>query len=90
MNFRATFGNLTLAALALSSLFLPGRALAAESIKGQVLGGGEPISNSKVTLYAATAGEPKQLAQTKTDNQGQFEARVTGAPADSSLYLLGL
>src|SRR5215467_1753387 len=89
MDFRASFAtNLTLAALALSTLFLAGRAFAAESIKGQVLGGGAPIANSKVTLYAATAGEPKQLAQTKTDNQGQFEIRVTGAPRDSSLYLL--
>jgi hypothetical protein len=89
MDFRATFAtNLTLAALAISSLILGGRALAAESIKGQVLGGGAPIANSKVTLYAATAGEPKQLAQTKTDNQGQFEVRVAGASPDSSLYLL--
>src|SRR5215471_10258314 len=87
MDFRATFGNLTLTVLAFSSLLFPGRALAPESIKGQVFGGGEPIGNSKVTLYAATAGEPKQLAQTKTDNQGQFEVRVTGAPAGSSLYL---
>src|SRR5215471_393685 len=89
MDFRASFATkLTLAALAISSLILGGRAHAAESIKGQVLGGGAPIANSKVTLYAATAGEPKQLAQTKTDSQGQFEIRVTGAPRDSSLYLL--
>src|SRR5499427_10349642 len=88
MDFRAFATNLTLAALALSTLFLAGRASADETIKGQVLGGGAPISNSKVTLYAATAGEPRQLAQTKTDNQGQFEVRVTGAPRDSILYLL--
>jgi hypothetical protein len=79
---------MTLAGLVLSSLFLSGRARADETIQGQVLGGGAPIANSKVTLYAATTGEPKQLAQTKTDNQGRFEVRVTGAPADSSLYLL--
>src|SRR5262252_2193155 len=88
MDFRAFATNLTLAALALSTLFLAGRAFAAESIRGQVLGGSAPIANSKVTLYAATAGEPRQLAQTKTDNQGQFEVRVTGAPRDSILYLL--
>src|SRR5215470_324310 len=88
MNLRAVPRKLTLAGLALSSLFLTGRALANETIKGQVLGGGAPIVNSKVTLYAATAGEPKQLAQAKTDNQGQFQVRVTRAPAGSSLYLI--
>src|SRR5215472_10119016 len=88
MNRRKVDRKLILAGLALSSVFLVGRALADENIKGKVLGGGGPIANSKVTLYAATAGEPKQLAQTKTNNQGQFEVRVTGAPADSSLYLL--
>lgn len=80
--------RLTLAGLVLSSLFLAGRAPAAETIKGQVLGGGAPIANSRVTLYAATAREPKQLAQTRTNHEGQFELRVTGAPADSSLYIV--
>src|SRR5215472_17121686 len=89
MDFRASFATkLTLAVLGLSSLILGQRAFAAESIKGQVLGAGKPIANSKVTLFAATAGEPKQLAQTKADNQGQFEVQVTGAPPGSSLYLL--
>jgi len=88
MNLQAVRRRLVLASLALSSLLLVGRASADETIKGQVLGGGAPIANSKVTLYAATAGEPKQLAQTKTDSEGRFEVRATGAPADSSLYLL--
>ena len=38
-------------------------------------------------LITATAGEPKQLAQAKTENEGRFELRVTGAP-DSSLYIV--
>src|SRR5215469_13664680 len=88
MNLRAIRRRWALAALALSSLLLVERAPADESIKGLVLGGGEPIANSKVTLYAATAVEPKQLAQTKSDNEGRFEVRATGTPADSSLYLL--
>src|SRR5215469_6609343 len=88
MNLRVARRTLTLAGLVLSSLFLALRALADETIQGQVLGGGAPIANSKVTLYAATTGEPKQLAHTKTDNQGRFEVRVTERPADSSLYLL--
>ena len=88
MNLRAVRGRLALAGLALSSLLLVERAPADETIKGEVLGGGAPIANSKVSLFAATADEPKQLAQTKTDDEGRFEVRATGAPADSSLYLL--
>src|SRR5450755_996622 len=38
----------------------------------------------------ASAGAPKQLAQTKTDNDGRFELRTTGAPVDSSLYLVAI
>jgi hypothetical protein len=34
---------------------------AADTIKGQVLGGGQPISSSTVTLWAASAGAPTQL-----------------------------
>ena len=34
--------------------------------------GGAPIAQSTVTLWAASAGAPKQLAQTKTDNERQF------------------
>ena len=52
-------------------VFLIGQALAAD-IKGQVMGGGAPIAQSTVTLWAASAGAPKQLAQTKTDNDGKF------------------
>lgn len=88
MNLRAVRRRLALAGLALASLLMVGRASADETIKGQVLGGGGPIANSKVTLYAATAGEPKQLAQTNADNEGRFEVRATRAPSDSSLYPL--
>jgi hypothetical protein len=41
-----------------------------------------------VTLWAASAGVPKQLAQTKTDNEGRFEVRTEGAQPDSSFYLV--
>ena len=53
-----------------------------------MLGGGAPIAQSTVTLWAASAGEPKQLAETKTDNEGRFELRSSGASVDSSLYLV--
>src|SRR5215469_9610748 len=68
--------------------FLAGRALADEIIRGQVLGGGAPIVKSTVTLYAATGDAPKQLAQAMTDDEGRFEVRTTGAPAEVSLYFL--
>ena len=61
-------------------VLLTGAAAAADSVKGQVLGGGAPIAQSTVTLWAASADAPKQLAQTKTDNEGRFEVRITGAP----------
>ncbi len=83
---QTTAVKLTLAALVISGMFLATRAFAAD-IKGQVMGGGSPIAQSTVTLWAASSGAPKQLAQTKTDDEGRFEASTAGAPADSSLYL---
>ncbi len=59
----------------------------AADIKGQVIGGGAPIAESTVTLMQASAGAPRQLAQTKSDGNGNFAIHGTGAP-DSSLYLV--
>ena len=87
MHSQTTAVKLTLAALAISGMFLATRAFAAD-IKGQVMGGGAPIAQSTVTLWAASSDAPKQLAQTKTDNEGRFEIRGAGAPADASLYLV--
>jgi hypothetical protein len=42
-------------------------------IEGQVQAGGGPLSNSTVTLWAAGAAEPRQLAQARTNNDGRFE-----------------
>src|SRR5271155_1473500 len=62
---------------------------AAENINGQVLGAGAPIANSTVTLWAASAGAPKQLAQTRTGAEGRFAISAAEAPGnDSSLYLI--
>ena len=41
-------------------------AAAAVRIGGQVQAGGAAVANSTVTLWAASSGEPKQLAQTQT------------------------
>ncbi len=65
--------KLALVTLIVSSVLLAEAAYAADTIKGQVLGGGAPIAQSTVTLWEASAGAPKQLAQTKTDNEGRFE-----------------
>jgi len=81
--------KLRLAAV-MSILFtvLSGQAFADETIKGQVLGGGAPIANSSVTLWEASTGAPKQVAQTKTNGDGRFEVRSKDAANDSILYLI--
>ncbi len=79
--------KLVFGAIALN-LFHGGAALAADSIKGQVLGGGAPIAKSTVTLWAASAAAPKQLAQAQTNADGRFEVRSKGAPSDAVYYLV--
>src|SRR5262245_66422710 len=59
-------------AFAISGLWLGGPAYGANSITGQVLGAGAPIANSTVTLWATTAGDPKQLAQTRAGADARF------------------
>src|SRR5258708_1115811 len=58
-------------------------------LRGQVLGGGAPIANSTVTLWAASAGAPRQLGQTRTGADGRFALNAAGAPGkDNTLYLI--
>ena len=62
---------------------------AADTIKGNVLGGGQPIANSTVTLWAASAGAPTQLGQARTGVDGSFTINSTDAPdKDAILYLI--
>jgi len=42
------------------------------NLDGSVLAAGAPISNSMVTLWAATADAPKELAETRTNDAGKF------------------
>jgi hypothetical protein len=64
-------------------------AAAAVHIDGQVQAGGAPLANSTVTLWQASAGDPKQLAQTQTSSDGRFELGTDETPgADVSLYLV--
>ena len=77
-----------LGSFALASALIAGQ-VAADSISGRVLGGGAPIANSTVTLWAATAGAPAQLGQAKTDSNGQFSLSAAVAPTmGASLYLV--
>ncbi len=62
---------------------------AAVNIEGQVKVGGGALANSTVTLWVASAAEPKQLAQTQTGSDGHF---VLGSQEslsnDNVLYLV--
>jgi hypothetical protein len=66
-----------------------GPVAAAVRIEGQVQAGGGPVANSAVTLWAASAVEPRQLAQAKTDGAGRFDlgTQETIAP-DVVLYVI--
>jgi hypothetical protein len=61
---------------------------AADTLKGRVLGGGEPIISSTVTLWAASAGAPTQLGQASTGPDGSFTLNTTGGTGTASLYLI--
>jgi hypothetical protein len=66
-----------------------GRSAAAVRIEGLVQAGDRPLANATVTLWVASAGEPKQLAQTTTNGAGQFELGSQETPGtDMSLYLV--
>jgi len=65
-----------------------GFAAAAVRIEGQVQAGGGALANCTVTLWAASTGEPRQLAQTRTNNDGRFELASQENPgADVTLYV---
>ncbi len=66
-----------------------GPAAADVRIEGQVQAGGGPLASSTVTLWAASSGEPKQLAQTTSGNDGHFVLSTTEVlGTDVSLYLV--
>jgi len=78
-----------LIAFAIGSLMSVMSTMAAVSLNGQVLGGGGPIGNSTVTLWAATAAAPAQLGQARTGADGRFTIAATAdSPRDATLYLV--
>ena len=66
-----------------------GTAVAAVRIDGQVQAGDGPVAGSTVTLWAGSAGEPKQLAHAKTSADGSFALGADETPGPGvSLYLI--
>ena len=66
-----------------------GPALAAEELRGEVLGGGAPIADSTVTLWAAGPEAPKELGRTRTNAEGRFELSIAHPHGgDTHLYLV--
>ena len=66
-----------------------GTADAAVRIDGQVQAGGGSVAGSTVTLWAASAGEPKQLAQATTADDGSFALGTDETPGTGeSLYVI--
>ncbi len=62
---------------------------AALRIDGQVQAGGGSVANSTVTLWAGSVGEPRQLAQAKTADDGSFSLNSNETPRPGvSLYLV--
>jgi hypothetical protein len=62
---------------------------AALSIDGRVQAGGGAVTGSTVTLWAASAGDPRQLTQARTSADGRFSLRTDEAPSgDTSLYIV--
>lgn len=58
-------------------------------VDGQVLGAGAPIANATVTLWQASSGAPRQLAQARSGADGSFALAAPDAPlAEGSLYLV--
>jgi hypothetical protein len=66
-----------------------GATAAAVRIEGQVQAGGGPLASSTVTLWGASSGAPKQLAQNRTGSDGRFElSSQETIGADVILYLI--
>jgi hypothetical protein len=85
----AAAGKILLCALAACGVISSAPVFAADTLKGQVLGAGAPIANSTVTMWAATTGAPRQLAQVRTGADGRFMLAPASAPAkDASVYLV--
>ena len=74
--------------LVASGLLLGGPVLAAEPLQGEVLGGGAPIADSAVTLWAAGRAAPQELGRTRTDAAGRFSLPAPHAHIGTESFYL--
>jgi streptogramin lyase len=89
MNISGWIRSCVVGMLSVATLLLGGSALGAEHLSGQVLGAGSPIAQSTVALWEASASAPVKLAESRTNDQGQFDLRFTRTRgADFILYLV--
>jgi hypothetical protein len=65
-----------------------GPATAADNIQGRVEGGGGPIAQSAVVLWAAGQSAPRKLAETQTDADGRFALPVQSIANGEVAYLV--
>jgi hypothetical protein len=79
--------NINACALGCALAFTATIAQAADLV-GIVQYAGKPIAEATVTLYAAGAEAPTQLAQGKANDDGAFTLTYTDAPAESVLYVV--
>jgi hypothetical protein len=75
---KSQIAALVLASGLLASTSIP--ASAAVSVDGRVQAGGGPVAGSTLTLWAASAGEPTQLAQARAGADGRFSIRTDATP----------
>ena len=88
-NARWVMGCALSASLLSLASFAASPADAAVRIEGQVQTGGSAVGQSTITLWAASAGAPTQLAQTRTGFDGAFSFSVDqSVSADTILYLV--
>ena len=80
---------ITLSVLGTAITAVVAGASAQSTLNGRVLGAGVPVANATVTLWAASAGAPVQLGQTRTDADGRFAMPAASSRgANSMLYLV--
>ena len=84
-----TFAWRWLGAFVVFVIWFSTSAVAADTISGQVFGGGAPIVGSTVTLWAAGSSAPRQLVQTQTDANGRFVLNADAAGANVYLVAKG-
>jgi hypothetical protein len=72
-----------------AAIIIPGApASAQQQLEGRVLVADEPIASATVTLWAAGADAPVQVAQTQTGADGRFALNVPPAAGNATVYLV--